>query len=171
MADKHLITAQRLRELLNYDPETGIFTWHILPTRGNARLNPEQAGGKDRKGHIRICINQKYYAAHRLAWLYIHDEWPSKDIDHHNGIPSDNRIVNLREATSQENRFNEKLRSSNTSGYKGVLRHPQTGRWRASIWINYKRIHLGYFATAEEAAAAYNEAAAGYHGEFYRDTR
>ena len=89
-------------------------------------------------------------------------------VDHINGNGLDNRKANLRICTSQQNKWNMKIPKNNTSGFKGVSWHPQTGKWRASIHINRKRKSLGLYSTKESAAFAYNAGAQKYHGEFAR---
>lgn len=160
------LTADRLRELLNYDPGTGVFTRKV-GRAGNAKEG-EVAGYRSRKGYRVIKIDCRPYKAHRLAWLYETGAWPADLIDHINGIKDDNRFVNLREATNAENIQNAKRFKSNSSGFKGVsfLR----GRWSSRIRIGGKSKWLGWFYTPEEAYAAYISAAEKYHGEFARLT-
>jgi hypothetical protein len=164
-----LITADELRRLLKYDPETGDFLWRIR--RGRAHLNfiagsisPDKRG----RNYRRININGKLYRAHRLAWLYVNGSWPINHVDHINGNSLDNRIVNLREATNAENMMNCGAKKNNTSGFKGVSWHKVTGRWQAIIRADGKLKHLGIFATPEEAFVAYSDAAKRYHGQFSR---
>jgi hypothetical protein len=119
-------------------------------------------------GYPRGNIYNKPYRAHRVAWALHYGEWPCGEIDHINGIRHDNRICNLRIATGPENSRNLKRRSDNTSGYKGVSKVAATGKWRAYINLNGKQYSLGYYDTAEAAAAAYANAAPKFHGEFAR---
>ena len=125
-----MITQKELKELLHYDPGTGVFVWKNIIT-ANQKKNGDVAGGYDDKGYIKIRINYKHYLAHRLAWLYVYGEWPSKHLDHINRNPSDNRISNLREATHLENNKNASKRKDNTSGYKGVNWHARNKKWIA----------------------------------------
>jgi hypothetical protein len=152
-------TAERLRHLVNYDPETGQFTWNAK----RRRCTPgAKAGCRMKNGYDIIRLDDNLYLAHRLAWLYMTGEWPAHQIDHVNGDRADNRFCNLREATNQENAHNRhKLRKNNRSGFAGVRR--ENKRWLAEIKVNYKPIRLGLFDTLEEAHEAYKEARKKYH--------
>ena len=155
-----MITQQRLREMLHYDAETGVFTWRIKRTAG---VKPgDKAGCSNSLGYIIIGLTGRRYRAHRLAWLYVHGVWPEQSIDHANGITGDNRMINLREATSSENRQNIITVKTNTSGFTGVTQR-KNERWEASIKINYKTIHLGSYASPESAYHAYLVAKRQYH--------
>lgn len=166
------LTVEYVRSLLDYDPETGVFTWRDRPNihpSVNARLARKITGASDNgSGYSRITIDNKRYYAHRLAWFYVHGEWPEGQIDHINGTPSDNRITNLRLATNSQNHANTCRRRDNTSGFKGVSWDKRRGHWRAAIRSGGKQHHLGYFNTAEEAHATYAEAARERFGEFGR---
>lgn len=159
-------------ELLRYDPETG----HLYrmkdvlcgPNRFVRFKAGERAGAQMVNGYISVTINGKMYYAHRLAWLLMTGEWPEKSVDHINGVRNDNRWANLRSATNQQNQFNRGVRKDSSSGIKGVSFHKASGLWWAGIRINGKCISLKYHKTAEAAKAAYEEAAAHYHGEFAR---
>lgn len=154
------LTADRLRELVDYDKESGIFTWRL--SRRRCRL-----GGIDgytrEDGYVFVRIDKRLYRAHRLAWLWSYGEFPALEIDHINRNPADNRLVNLREVDSSQNKQNIAARRDNRSGYKGVFKHSQTGRWVAQIQADGKAKHLGCFATPEEASLAYQRAAAIAH--------
>ena len=147
------VESARLKESLHYDPDTGIFT--NLKSRGAAKKG-SVAGCKDSKGHSQIMLDNKRYQAHRLAWLYVHGNFPEKDIDHINEIKTDNRICNLRLDSNRENEQNvSSVRLNNTSGLTGVTWHKKHKEWRAQIKIKGKKKYLGQYNTPEEAHAAY----------------
>lgn len=159
------LTAESLRAVLDYDGETGVFVWK--GTLSNRRAAGDQAGCVcKRSGYRLIGINGTVYKACRLAWLYIHGDWPERFIDHINGRTDDDRIANLRLATHQQNLCNRGKQRNNTSGFKGVHRHHD--RWRARIAVNGRHVSLGVYVNPEDAHRAYAEAAARYHGEFAR---
>jgi hypothetical protein len=144
------LTQDQLKELLHYDPETGIFRWRF----GNGRnVKPwDIAGGDNGLGYIKIRVLKTRISAHRLAWLYITGKLPKHEVDHKDGIRSNNAWGNLREATRKQNMENRYLNKNNTSGFTGVTWNAKQQRWAASIGHNKKLIHLGSFKTAEEAA-------------------
>jgi len=158
-----MITAEELRKLFHYDPETGRFT--RLRAASNFPAG-SIAGRINHLGYCEIRIKVTRYQAHRLAWLYVHGEWPPGDIDHINRDRSDNRICNLRPATRAQNLWNITAKRNSTTGIKGVSFHRASGKYRAVIRDGKKRRHLGLFGSVEEAAAAYNSAAVDLHGEF-----
>jgi heme-degrading monooxygenase HmoA len=162
------LTAERLRELLAYDPAAGVFTWRV-DVRGGAWVKAGHVAGTihSRDGYRQISICKVQHKAHRLAWLYVTGAWPSEQIDHVNGDRSDNRIANLREASAAGNARNARRRIDNVSGFKGAYEY-RPGKWRAYINKDGRRINLGTFATPEEAHAAYVAAAQEHHGEFAR---
>ena len=167
------ITGEQLRSLYHYDSSTGVFVRkvraHDGPWNWNARYAGKVAGFLYR-GYSFICIERRTYAAHRLAFLYIHDRWPVGEIDHANGDRSDNRIANLREATNSQNQFNKGPNQNNTSGFKGVSWCADKKRWAARIRVNRRLLNLGRYKTPEAAHAAYVAAALRYAGEFSRAT-
>lgn len=113
-------------------------------------------------------FDRRLYTASRLAWLYMTGEWPENEIDHINLDRSDDRWLNLREATRAQNSFNTPRRSNNMSGAKGAYWHSQHRKWCAHIKIDGELKHIGLFATIDEAAAAYAAAAKLHRGEFAR---
>lgn len=157
------LTQEELRALLNYDPGSGMFTWRS--TGAGRKLS--RVAGTEQSGYIRIKVNYVTYLAHRLAWYYIHGNWPTQFIDHINGIGTDNRIINLREATETQNKYNTRLARKNKCGYRGVSFCPHHKKYKASIRSNTKRVTIGYFNTAEEAGAAYTSYAVNLHGKFF----
>ena len=152
-----------LREILNYNPKTGIFRW----VKPRPKINVgDVAGCFHHKGHMEVEIDGHHYMVHRLAWLYVYGKWPKDQIDHKNLNKSDNRITNLREATNGQNCANR--RAFGVSGIKGACLHKKSGRWHAQITHNKKNISLGYYNTAEEAHAVYIKKAIELHGEYAR---
>lgn len=147
-----LITQEQLKRVLQYDPLSGAFT-RIKRCRG-ARFG-EIAGSLESNGYVKIIINRRKYWAHRLAWLYMYGEFPKKNIDHINGIRSDNRIENIRECNRSENAQNRSCR--------GTTYAKRLGKWRAQITVSYKNIYLGVFESESLAHLAYCEAKAKFH--------
>lgn len=150
------LTTERLRELLDYCPETGLFRWKA-DRRGGCKAG-DVAGIKHAKGYRFIKIDQNRYSAHRLAWFYVTGRWPSECVDHINRERDDNRFSNLREATWSENRMN-------TSAI-GVKFYAKSGKWMAYIGSGGQRRYLGMFETRAAALLARKEAALKYHGAF-----
>ncbi|MFP5516359.1 MAG: HNH endonuclease [Alphaproteobacteria bacterium] len=158
----------RLRELLNYDPETGVFTWKV--TTGNRVRAGARAGSVTDKGYRLIQIDGVRYQEHRLAFLYMTGAVPALDIDHINRIGSDNRWVNLRPATKTQNQGNVGLLKTNTSGVRGVYWDAKRSKFHARIRINDRSKHIGYFGSIHEAAAAYAAAAKKHFGADFAPT-
>lgn len=152
-----MLKADRVRELLNYNPETGVFT--------KASTN-ESIGRVGWKGYVYIDVDGKPYRAHQLAWLHAHGEWPEKLLDHKDGDKENNRISNLRNATNRQNRFNDKGHPRKNDLPRGVRKNSMNGRFRAEIKINGKSKNLGTFDTPEDASEFYQLAADMLHGEF-----
>ena len=156
-----MITQARLKELLAYNPDTGVFTWLVKSNR-KIRIG-DIAGHLDGKGYRRIKVEQKRYQAHRLAWLYMTGAWPVAQIDHRNGNKDDNRWDKLREATNAENQQNRVINRNNTSGLMGVCWNRKMGKWQAQIRGAGHRRFLGLFTDPEAAHAAYLAAKAEIH--------
>ena len=161
-----MITQKRLQELLHYNPSSGDFVW--LVSASNRVKVGDRSGCLSGRRYLVIRIDGKLCLAHRLAWLYVHGEFPPDQIDHINGIKHDNRLSNLRPATHSENMRNQRIPSNNTSGYKGVRWHKPTGKWQAYIKVDGIQKHLGLFTDIADAVAAYAAASKKYHGEFSR---
>lgn len=152
------LTAQRLRELVTYDPDTGVFKRRVATGfRGQHKAGAILGSQNTKAGHLCMTVDAKRYLAHRLAWLYVRGSWPNGLIDHINGDSCDNRFENLREATYSRNSQNQ--RSAHIDSKSGLLGvHPYRNRFVASIWHSGRSNHLGVFDTAEEAHASYIEA-------------
>lgn len=140
-----ILTQARLKELLHYDPDTGVMTWQRTKKR---------AGTQHRLGYRNVMVAGRTYAEHRLAWCWVYGRWPSHDLDHINRVRNDNRLCNLRETTRAENCQNQPVRKSNQSGVTGVYYHKVSGKWAASINVAKKQVHLGVFDTVDAAVAA-----------------
>lgn len=147
---------------LDYDPETGRFKWLVRCGRQQAGTNAGTVSGR----YSYIRINGKPKLAHRVAFAWVHERWPECQIDHINGDKRDNRIANLREATSRQNMANSKRRSDNTSGFKGVRKARSPGKWWAYIYVDGKGTYLGTYDSPELAHQAYMKAAKTEFGEF-----
>lgn len=158
-----MITLERLKELLEYNPDTGVFRWRIK--RG--KMQPGQiAGTVAMRGHVTLHLDYRYYGAHRLAWLYMTGKMPKHQIDHKDYNPGNNAFSNLREATNSQNHMNKT--SKNSSGFKGVRLDKRRGKWMSNIKLDGKSRFLGYFDTPEMAYEAYVIAAKSLFGEFAR---
>jgi len=152
-----MLTQERLKELLSYNSETGIFI--NLTQRARCVKKGCATGNKYSNGYIYIELDSCRYLAHRLAWLYIYGSFPEKYIDHINGNKCDNRVANLRLATEQENQHNQSCpQTNNKSGFRGVSWHKWGQKWIAQISLNGKTKYIGLFNTAEEAYEAYLKA-------------
>ena len=154
-----MITRERVLELLDYDPETGIFRWRVDRKKVKAG---QVAGTITDSGYVRVCLDGILYMAHRLVWFLETGDWPADQLDHRDRNKVNNRFSNLREATDAENRQNMPPRSNKT-GLIGAHKGSNSRRWTSSIKVQGKKHHLGYFDTPAEAAAAYVEAKKTYH--------
>lgn len=158
------VTVEHLRQVLDYNPETGVFLWKVA-TSSRSPIG-SVAGTINKAGYRFISIDGRKYLAHRLAWLHVHGVWPSGDIDHVNRIKTDNRLINLREATRTQNNVNSKVRSDNTSGHRGVTWHRGSQKWRATVHLNGKQYQVGMFEVLEDAVEAQKVAQSKLHKEF-----
>lgn len=154
------LTAERLRELLSYEPETGDFHWRVQKGQIPAGA---KAGAKTPDGYVVIKIDGVRLYAHRLAWLHVHGKWPDRDIDHRDGFRSRNAIANLREASCGENSQNRAVQKNSKSKHIGIQWRPRNNRWAARIAVNKKRVFLGYFVDLKDAVAARAKAKAEMH--------
>lgn len=158
-----MLTADELKSVIVYDPETGGFERKgRRHGRGASRI-----GNVRPDGYLLIRVNSKRYYAHRLAWLYMTGEEPPDFIDHVDGNPSNNAWGNLRPATPQLSSYNRGIQSNNSLGYKGVKK-TTSGKFAAGIQANKKYIYLGSFSDIREAAEAYLFAALELHGDYAR---
>lgn len=146
-----MITQNRLRELLQYAPETGEFMWRVSHPRAKAGAI---AGATDHYGYVVIRLDGHLYKAHRLAWLYVHGVWPPKNIDHINRVKNDNRMENLRLADQSINMHNVGVRVNSKSGVAGVTWRADRKKWNARIKVGYKNFNLGLFDDVAAAVAA-----------------
>ena len=156
-----MLTHKRLSEVLDYEPKTGWFINRY--SRGKAIIGC-RAGTVAFNGYRKIVIDGIEYAEHHLAWLYVYGYLP-KQIDHRDGVKSNNAIENLRECDSTQNKFNRAY-GTGISGLKGVSLDRRTLKWRSRIQVRGQQILLGVYDTPEEAHAVYLEAAEECAGEF-----
>lgn len=149
---KPILTAARLRELFHYEPETGVFT-RLIKKAGNATAG-SCAGSINTIGYRQIRVDGSNYLGHRLAWLYVHGEWPIGQIDHIDGTRSNNAIGNLRDVSHAVNQQNRKRAKANASASLMGISF-SSGRWVAHISINGKPRYIGRFGTEAQAHSAY----------------
>lgn len=172
MKARNDLTADYVRSLLSYDPDTGMLTRR--PTgdaKYDGRWANKLAGNINPAGYWVVCINSRQYLAHRIIWLIIHGRWPSEQIDHINEIKTDNRLINLREATQSLNLAN--IIRKTTRYLKGTrpVKCSSYESWAAYIVVNKKTIHLGVYPTELEAHRAYYEEAKRVYGEFAKSSK
>ena len=148
MATK-ILTQARLKELLHYDPDTGVFT-NLVTRNGRAKIGAE-AGYVNTLGYVVVQVERLRTHAHRLAWLYVTGNWPTNQIDHINRVRSDNRFCNLRDVTASENVHNTSDSAKNTSGVRNVVWHKKNKKWQAQIKVNNKYKYLGQFTDLAQA--------------------
>jgi len=143
-----------IKEMLNYNPETGMFTWIVVP---NNTIKIGMIAGKLMpNGYIHIGLNKRMYYAHRLAFLWMTGSFPKETVDHINRKKSDNRWENLRPASTSENMIN-RISTRNTSGCKGVYWHKNAQKWHARGTKNKTSKSLGLFASLEEASKRFKD--------------
>jgi hypothetical protein len=167
------LTAERLREVIDYDPGTGEFRWKTRPETTpsvktwNARFAGRRAGGLTTKGYIQIKVDDRNHKGHRLAWLYYYGEWPTGSLDHWDRNRVYNAIENLRLATAAQQTINQsRSRKAKPGGAKGCFWRASRRRWCARIKFDGKQRTLGSFRELADAGAAYEAAARRFYGEF-----
>ena len=155
--DRMTITPQQVVNALIYDPNSGSFQWRRSTTTGGCVQPGRACGSISESGYLRIRIAGRLYMAHRIVWAYVHGRWPTDQIDHINGNRSDNRLCNLREASRSLNMQNQRRAQSKnrSSGLLGVSWRKDRSRWQASIRLDGRLEHLGYFISPEDAHAEY----------------
>lgn len=157
-----MITQERVKELFDYDDATGDLIRRV--TQSN-KPKGSVAGSVNSKGHVNVAVDGRMWTAHQIVFVW-HHGWLPPEIDHENRVKTDNRISNLRPASSTQNKGNIGLLRNNTSGFRGVSLNGRSGKWCAQIKIKGKQTYLGRFDTPEQAALRYNEAARKYFGDF-----
>lgn len=158
------ISLNELKEVLHYEPKTGIWTWL---KRISIRITVGKSAGSGKKDdYVRIRIYNQNYQAHVLAWFYMTGEWPKKLIDHKDKKKDNNIWDNLRAASKKENAGNTKMFKTNTSGYRGVYFNKINKNWNVSITIARIKVNQGTYDCKHKAAHAYNVAALNHFGEF-----
>jgi len=162
------LSQERLKQLMVYDPLTGIFTRRIQA--GSRGLAGDVAGTVETNGYVRISVDSRPYRAHRLAFLYMTGMWPEKDVDHRFGDTSDTTFASLREATKSENLQNSKKRVDNSSGTKGVSFRKDRGMFSVRMKVGNVYKSFGCYKELELAELVATEARELYHGSFARHT-
>lgn len=162
------LTLDQIKELLDYDPTTGLLTWRIRAGQPmfNARCAGHNVTCRHTQGYLRIGLHYKRYLVHRIVWLLMTGTWPKHQIDHINGNKKDNRWCNLREATYSQNGCNRGKPRNNTSGLKGVSWHKGQQKWRADISVNGQQQWLGTYTCPAAAHLAYQLATLQLHGNY-----
>lgn len=179
MDNRILPTPEQLRQLLTYDANTGKLTWKRRPSEmfatprayglWNTRFAHKEAFTSVKgSGYRHGKIFSKLHLAHRVIWAMQSGEWPKDQVDHIDTDRLNNSWSNLRLASHHQNARNQSFRSNNKSGFKGVHWCKRGRVFIAQISVNWKKIHLGCYTSAEEAYSAYCEASKMYHGEFSR---
>lgn len=160
------VTAEQVREAFDYDPKEGVLRWKI---KRSGAVVGEVAGHINVHGYHRVGWRGTCFQLHRLIWIHFYGSAAPEEIDHINGIPSDNRIGNLRAATRSTNALNLKTFSNNKSGAKGVCRSKWGNKWLARINKGGKAYDLGSFDDFDSAVAARKAAEIELYGEFAND--
>ena len=162
------VNEQIIREALDYNPETGELTWRVRPPSHfltkklfkiwNKRYSGKKAGSFRKDGYLQVKLNRKPYLNHRISWFLYYGCFPNNQIDHANGVKTDNRIQNLRDVTHQQNAMNRKKEIRNNSGVTGVRFSKRLKKWRSEIKCKSKYYYIGVFENFDDAVAARKEA-------------
>lgn len=171
-----MITAEYVRDVLDYSPDTGIMIWKMRTDESflrsnygrtwNTRFAGKAVGCVNKNGYKHVNLAGKNRSIHRLVWAHYYGRFPNSDIDHANGNKLDNRIANLRLCNDSQNQANAKVPTRNTSGVKGVCWAKDTKKWQAQITWGGRQLYLGQFYKLKDAAAARAQAEKGIFGEF-----
>lgn len=153
MSKNQILTIDRLRELVNYNPETGTLTRRV--SISNRSKVGEVMGSKCKEKYLLVTVDGRRYLAHRIAWFHYYGDWPVGLVDHKNEIRDDNRITNLRDTDKPGNGHNVTGKRLGVSGYRGVSLNRKLGKWRARLKTNGKEIYLGNFDDPKDAHIAY----------------
>lgn len=154
-----------LQSLFSYDPQAGDLCWQA---KGRGRIKKKAAGTLLSTGYLGVMCHGKRYFVHRICWALHTGKWPDRQIDHINGVKTDNRICNLRLATNAQNGKNTGLSINNTSGVCGVTYDKRNQKWRSLIKVDGKQIHLGRWSSFDDAVRSRKEAEQKYFGEWAR---
>lgn len=188
MTKRSLPSVELLKQLFDYNPETGKLYWKARPDSmfegrkypsshvaniWNGKFSGKEAGSPNGTGHIRVNLPERRVVAHWIAWALHYGEWPpsDSDIDHRNLNGMDNRISNLRLATRSQNSHNKNAPSNNVSGVKGVSWHKRGGKWQVKFGLFGKQHYLGLFSDFDEAVMVRKKAVERLVGEFSRESR
>lgn len=182
MAKRDDISPGMIRQLFDYNPDTGVLTWKTrtpdmfrtanrAPETMCATWNSRYAGkeaGAFKEGRLKVSIYRKMHFVHRVAWCWMTGSWPAVEVDHKSLDALDNSWKNLRLATSSQNKCNRRTRKDSASGYKCIYYNKKLKKYRVMLNVMGRTVYCKFFNTLEEARAAYCEAAVKYHGEFAR---
>jgi len=159
-----MLTQERLKKLLYYDPETGVWT-RLISLSPNTKVG-EKLYCSEKSDYLHIQIDGKIYKSSRLAFFYMTGSFPINDIDHKNRNTKDDKWCNLREATTSQNCMNRGLRKDNSSGVTGVSWVEKSQKWRVRVTLNGKSFHLGCYEKFSEAVKVRKMAELEYFDNF-----
>ena len=163
---------ESIKNQLSYDPVSGNFVWLVQKNSRGGKIKPGSIAGTNKDGYVQIKIDGKIYRAHRLAWFVSFGNFPDEEfeIDHINGIRSDNRLDNLRIVSRTQNNMNMSASKANKSGVRGVSWRKERGKWHSRIKVDGRVILLGDFVDINDAKKARLDAEQRFWGEFSRST-